>query len=109
MLEYIPFPIGKAGLIWLALQMIPMLGHMWKLMRRRSSERFFVLGGFFGFYALFILFRGWELLVFGRPGVPWYQMPLGFIAWVFLYFPSIPYLVMARLGALRCAVKGGVQ
>ncbi len=109
MVESIPFPVSKIGLVWLGLQMVPMVLHLWKLVRKRSPERFFVFGGFFGFYGLFILFRGWELLAFGRPGVSWYLIPLGFIAWVFLYFPSIPYLLVARLGALRYAVKGGVR
>lgn len=108
-MEYIPFPLSRTGLIWLGIQIIPMFLHLRKLFVRKAPERFFVLGGFFGFYGIFSLLRGWELLIFGRPGVPWYLIPLGFIAWVFLYFPSIPYLLVARLGALRYAVRGGLR
>ncbi|GEM_PF-6114403 len=109
MLEYVPFPLSKMGLVWIGVQAIPIFLHLWKLFSKKAPERFFVLGGFFGLYGLFSVFRGWELLVFGRPGVTWYLIPLGFIAWVFLYFPSIPYLVFARLGALRYAVRGGLR
>ena len=46
MVEYIPFPISKVGLVWLGLQIIPMVAHMWRLLRKGSPERVFVLGDF---------------------------------------------------------------